>query len=150
MTHADALARDMATRATAAVALGGIALVHLLDSIGKYAETRYLFWMYVALMAASLGLAGVLLHAPRRSAWIAAAALATSAIAGYVLSRTTGLPSAPGDIGNWAEPLGLAALFCEGAVVAISGYALRTGRRPREDFELRAGRTARPETAAAA
>jgi hypothetical protein len=37
-----------------------------------------------------------------------------------VLSRTTGLPQANGDIGNWTEPLGLASLFVEGCVVALS------------------------------
>jgi hypothetical protein len=45
-----------------------------------------------------------------------------------VLSRTTGLPSATGDIGNWTEPLGLASLFVEGAVVVIAtGAALAPG-----------------------
>jgi hypothetical protein len=41
-----------------------------------------------------------------------------SAIAGYVVSRTTGLPNATGDVGNWGEPLGVASLFVEGTVVA--------------------------------
>jgi hypothetical protein len=121
--HLHALARDFATRATAVVGLAGIALIHLLDSIGKWGETRYLFWMYIALMAGSLAVAGVLLHTRDRRAWLACGALAASAIAGFVLSRTTGLPAATGDIGNWTEPLGLASLFVEGAVVAVSGYA---------------------------
>jgi hypothetical protein len=123
-----ALARDVATRAVAIVGLAGIALIHLLDSIGKYGETRYLFWMYVALMAGSLAVAGALLHVRDRRVWLAAAAVAGSALVGYVLSRTTGLPAATGDIGNWTEPLGLASLFVEGAVVAISGYAFATAR----------------------
>jgi hypothetical protein len=125
------LARDIVTRATAVVGLAGIALIHLLDSIGKYGETRYLFWMYVALMVGSLAVAGALLHRPDRRVWLAAGGLAAGAIAGFVLSRTTGLPAATGDIGNWTEPLGLAALFVEGAVVAVSGYAWAVaGRAP--------------------
>jgi hypothetical protein len=126
--HLHALARDVATRAVAVVGLAGIALIHLLDSIGKYGETRYLFWMYVALMAGSLAVAGALLHVRDRRVWLAAAAVAGSAIVGYVLSRTTGLPAATGDIGNWTEPLGLASLFVEGAVVAVSGYAFAAAR----------------------
>jgi hypothetical protein len=122
--HVHALVRDIVTRAAAVVGLAGIALIHLLDSIGKYGETRYLFWLYIALMLASLAVAGMLLHSRARAVWAAAAGLAASAIAGYVLSRTTGLPNATGDIGNWTEPLGLAALFVEGAVVAVSTYAL--------------------------
>src|SRR5690242_3379085 len=42
------VARELAMRAAAAVGLAGIALIHLLDSIGKYHETRYVFWMYIA------------------------------------------------------------------------------------------------------
>ena len=120
------LARDMTSRAVTAVGLAGIALIHLLDSIGKYDETRYLFWLYVALMVSSLALAGLLLHTRRRAVWLGAAALAASAIAGYVINRTVGLPSAHDDIGNWTEPLGLAALFVEGAVVVagLYGYAV--------------------------
>jgi len=129
--HLHALGRDIVTRAIAIVGLAAIALIHLLDSIGKYGETRYLFWMYIALMAASLAVAGAVLHFRDRRVWLASGGLAASAIAGYVLSRTTGLPAAHGDVGNWTEPLGLASLFVEGAVVAISGYAYAfTGRTP--------------------
>ena len=140
-----AVARDVVTRATAIVGLAGIALIHLLDSIGKWSETRYLFWMYVALMAASLVVAGALLHTRDRRAWIAAGGLAAGAIAGFVLSRTTGLPGAMDDIGNWTEPLGLASLFVEGAVLAVSAYAtgvaLRYGKSPASGVSTPRGTT---------
>jgi len=123
-----ALGRDIVTRATAIVGLAGIALIHLLDSIGKFGETRYLFWMYVALMAGSLAVAGALLHLRDRRVWLAAGGLAASALAGYVLSRTTGLPAAHGDVGNWTEPLGLASLFVELSVAALAGWALSDRR----------------------
>jgi hypothetical protein len=42
----------------------------------------------------------------------------------FVLSRTTGLPGATRDIGNWAEPLGLAALMAEALVAALSWRVL--------------------------
>jgi len=134
------LIREIATRASVAVGLAGIALIHLLDSIGKYGETRYRFWMYVALMAGTLAVAGALLHVRDRRVWLAAAGVAGSAIIGYVLSRTTGLPAASGDIGNWTEPFGLASLFVEGAVVAVSGYAFATAR----DVRAAATVSARP------
>jgi hypothetical protein len=118
------LARDIATRAVVAVGLAGIALIHLLDSIGKFHEVRYVFWLYVALMVGSLAVAAAVLHFHRRSIWLAAAGLAASAIAGYVISRTVGLPNATDDIGNWTEPLGLASLFVEGTVVGVSLYGL--------------------------
>ena len=58
-------------------------------------------------------------------------AAAARAIVGFVCSRTVGLPASSGDIGNWWEPLGLASLFVEGAVVALAAAVLleRTMRR---------------------
>ena len=123
------VARDWATRSVAAVGLAGIGLIHLLDSIGKYSETRYIFWMYVALMIGALATAFAVLHVHTKAVWLATGGLAASAIIGYVLSRTTGLPNATGDIGNWTEPLGLASLFVEGVVVAVRAYALTLGGR---------------------
>jgi len=117
---------DHAGRAVGIVGLLGIGLIHLLDSIGKYGETRYIFWMYIALIVGTIVVSGWLLHRESRLAWLAAGALALSAIAGYVLSRTTGLPSAKDDIGNWTEPLGLASLFVEGCLVALSAYKVAT------------------------
>ena len=123
------LARDVATRATIAVGLAAIGVIHLLDSIGKYNETPYLFWMYIALIVGCIVVAGGVLFTRSRAALLAAAGLAASTAVGYVLSRTTGLPSANGDIGNWTEPLGLASLFIEGSVVAVAGTALFLTRR---------------------
>lgn len=121
--HIEHLARDFVTRAVGVVGLAGIALIHLLDSIGKFSETPYIAWMYIALMIGSIAVAAGLVHSRDRRLWLGAGLLAASAIAGYVLSRTVGLPNATEDIGNWTEPLGLASLFVEGAVVAISAYA---------------------------
>ena len=129
-THIEHLARDFVTRAVGVVGLGGIALIHLLDSIDKFSETPYIAWMYVALMIGSVTVAGGLLHLRDRRVWLASGALAVSAIVGYVLSRTTGLPNSTGDIGNWKEPLGVASLFVEAVVVAVSAYAYRAAAKP--------------------
>src|SRR5689334_25391746 len=92
------LIREIASRAAVAVGLAGIGLIHLLDSIGKYSETRYLFWMYVALILGSIAVAGAVLFSRARMPFLAAAVLAASALIGYVLSRTTGLPNATDDL----------------------------------------------------
>jgi hypothetical protein len=60
------LIREISTRATLAVGLAGIGLIHLLDSIGKYSETRYLFWMYIALIVGSLATAAAVLFSRAR------------------------------------------------------------------------------------
>jgi hypothetical protein len=118
------VAAEIVTRSAAIVGLAGIALIHLLDSISKFHETPYMGWLYVGLMISCLAVAATLVRANAREAWLAAVALPAGAIAGFVLTRTTGLPQATGDIGNWSEPLGLAALFVEGTVIAVSVHAL--------------------------
>jgi hypothetical protein len=117
-------ARPLIARAVAVVGLAGVGVIHLLDGIGKFSETPYMGWMYVGLILASLATAAALIWRNAREAWIAALILPLSAIVGYVLTRTTGLPQATGDIGNWSEPLGLAALFTEGCLVVLSTAAL--------------------------
>ena len=120
------------------VGVAGIGLIHLLDSIDTFHETRWLFWAYVLLMAATLVVSAALLYAPRPR-WLSAAALvALLPLAGYILSRTTGLPGADDDVGNWTEPLGLASLWVEGAVLLTAGYALapRSVRAPARPLKI--------------
>ncbi|UTI62518.1 hypothetical protein NBH00_14220 [Paraconexibacter antarcticus] len=112
--------RDMAARATVAVGLLGVGLIHVIDSVGKYTETRYLFWMYMGLILSSIAIAGALLFTRSRLAMPAAIGLVASALAGFILDRTTGLPNASGDIGNWTEPIGLANMFVEGAILFVA------------------------------
>jgi hypothetical protein len=109
----------------------GIALIHLLDVIGKIKETPYLGVMYIALMIASVVVAFYLLHTGSTLAWAAAGLLAAATLAGFILSRTTGLPNASDDVGNWTEPLGLASMFVEGAMVILAAYAWNLGRHER-------------------
>jgi len=125
----DAL-REVGARTLTAAGLFGIGLIHLLDSIGKYGETRYLFWMYIGLILGSLAVAGAVVHLRNRLVWLAAAGLAGSALVGYVINRTVGMPNATGDIGNWTEPLGLASLFVEPVVILVSLYGFAVSRRP--------------------
>ena len=135
--------RELIVRGVAVVGLAGVALIHLLDSLGKFQETPYMGWMYVGLMLACLAAAAALVHANLREAWLATLALPVSAIVGFILTRTVGLPQATADIGNWSEPLGLAALFVESALVAVAAYALVALRPAR-------GLTARRRTALSA
>ena len=116
--------REAAIRGTVVVGLAGIAVIHAVDSVGKWSEVRYMFWMYMALIVGALATGGAVLFTRSRAALLAAGGVAAGAFAGYVLSRTTGLPNATDDIGNWTEPLGLASLVVEGSVVAVALGAL--------------------------
>ncbi len=120
--------RDQVGRAVGIVGLASIALIHLLDSVSKFNETRYIFVLYVGLMIATLSAAVVLLRWDSRRAWMLAAVASAATLAAYLLSRTTGLPQASGDVGNWSDQLGLASLFAEGCVVGLSTYKLITTR----------------------
>jgi hypothetical protein len=55
--------------------------------------------------------------------------LALAPLVGYVLSRSTGLPSDSGDIGNWSEPLGLVSMFVETLVIALAVWRMAVARR---------------------
>jgi hypothetical protein len=123
--------RNGVARASAVIGLAGIALIHLLDAPGHFSgPASYIGWMYLALIAGCLAVAASLVRGSDDRAWAAAALAAIAPIAAYVLSRTVGLPASSADIGNWAEPLGMASLFVEGSVVALSAGVLleRAGR----------------------
>lgn len=106
-----------------------IALIHLLDVINKIKETPYLGGLYILLMVSSIAVAFAVLHKGSALSWAAAGGLAGLTLIGFILSRTTGLPSATTDIGNWTEKLGLASMLVEGAVILISLYGLSLSRR---------------------
>src|SRR5438477_4099902 len=46
--------REAAVRGTLAVGLAGVAVIHAVDGVGKWSEVRYMFWMYMALIAGAL------------------------------------------------------------------------------------------------
>jgi hypothetical protein len=131
--HSDlrAAVRDGIARTLAVVALAGMALIHLLDLPNTITGTPYIGWMYIGLIVSAIALGGILIYSSAAGAWKASAALALSVIVGYTLSRTTGLPGSTDDIGNWGQSLGIASLFVEGALIALSAGVLR-GRRAQE------------------
>ena len=136
----DRAVRDGIARTVAVVGLAGVALIHLLDLPGKFSETPYLGWMYIGLIVGCLAVAAALVHGSDTRAWTAAALLPLGALVGYTLTRTVGLPQAMDDIGNWTEPLGLASLFVEGALVTLAAGMLASlsGSRSFQLVEARA------------
>lgn len=117
-------------RLLGASGLAAIAVIHLLDLAGKLRETPYLGVLYILGPIATSLLAAVLLVGFRnRLGWPLAGAISLATAVGYVLSRTTGLPNAGDDIGNWTEPLGVASLIAEGFVLLLATWSLAAGRR---------------------
>src|SRR3954467_13900211 len=96
---ADAVEHAIRHTTLRALGFGGmlaIALIHLLDVIGKIKETPYLGVMYIALMVASVVVAFYLLHTGSTLGWLAAGLLAAATLTGFVPSPTTGPPYAAG------------------------------------------------------
>ncbi len=122
-------------RALAATGLVAVAVLHIAAAGDEWGDTRGIFWLFVALAAVCLALAVRLGFGLDRWAWAAVSTVAGAAIVGYVLSRTTGLPGATDDIGDWANPLGLAALAVEAALIPLAVLVLRS-RSPRERHAL--------------
>jgi hypothetical protein len=118
---------ESSARLLGAVGVAAIAVVHILDSVGTYESTRWIFWAYIAVIAAAIPVALTLTHWASPLAWIATAGLAAGPFVGYLWSRTLGLPGDQPDVGNWLCTLGMASLFVEASVIALS--ATRVGLR---------------------
>jgi amino acid permease len=107
-------------RGATVVGLLAIALIHLLDLPGKWAETRYMAYGYIAVIAVSLVLAELISTRRDSRAMYATAVLSVLVLVGFIINRTVGMPGATEDIGNWGEPLGIASLFAEAITVWIT------------------------------
>ena len=131
-------------RAAAAAGLVAVAVLHVAAAGDEWEEARGLFWLFVALAAACLIVAARLALGRDRWARAAVLALALTPIAGYVLSRSIGLPGASDDVGDWGNALGLASLAVEAALVVLA-----TWRRPELPPARRTAstRSARPSRA---
>jgi hypothetical protein len=126
MDRRQAAPRDQVGRAVGIVGLISIALIHFLDAFDVIEESALVFGLYILLMAATLGASVILLRTDSRLTWLFAGSAAGLTLLGFVLSRTTGLPGFTDDIGNWKDPLGLASLWVEGAVVVLAAYKVMT------------------------
>lgn len=118
-------------RLLGASAVLGIGVIHILDAVGTYQSTRWIFWAYMALIAAAVPVALLLLHSASPLVWFAATGLAAGPFVGYLWSRAIGLPGDAPDIGNWLCTLGMEALFVESSLLALSATRLGIWRRSR-------------------
>jgi hypothetical protein len=117
---------DAVMRATALLALMGIAVIHLVQLVPTFQATPLLGAAFLALIAGTL-VVGAQLVNPRLShtrLWLPVLALGAASIGGYVFTRVVNTPLDNQDVGNWACMLGIAALFVEGTLVALSAYAI--------------------------
>src|SRR3984957_9444053 len=108
-------------RAIGALALVALAVIHVVDLPGTLGPTPLVGIGYLGIIVAAVLICGVLIARPHWLAWAAAAAVAASAMIGYVLTRALrgGFLGDHGDVGNWHCPLGIAALSVESVIILV-------------------------------
>ena len=77
----------VAARAVGALALVALAVIHVVDLPGTLGPTPLVGIGYLGIIAAAVLIGGMLLARSHWLGWAAAAAVAVSAMAGYVLTR---------------------------------------------------------------
>jgi hypothetical protein len=96
------------------IALEG--LIHLIDAPDSFEDATYMGLSFVAIVLGA-AVASVGIYRGHRWGWSFGALIAGSALVGYVISRTTGLPGLPAE--EWLEPLGILSLLVEGLFVGL-------------------------------
>ncbi len=132
ITQSDHLGQPAATRLplidlVGIGAIGAVIAIHTSELSGKTEETAYLGFGYMLLIAASI-ISIVLLAQHDIRGWILGGLTSAATILGFVITRTTGLPNARGDIGNWGETIAVWSLLAEGLVVVVSLAAIARTR----------------------
>jgi hypothetical protein len=119
-----ALPLDPAVRASAAIGLITVGIIHVLEIQGQLSGAAWLAAGFI-LLAACAPVAGLwLLARPSSAAWGFSGLVCFLAAAGYILTRSVPVPGDTADRGNWLEPLGVAALFTEIIVTILAVLVL--------------------------
>jgi uncharacterized membrane protein YfcA len=105
-----------------------VGLIHLINSPGDLEEGAYTGVLYLANFVGTLASA-VGIYWRKRWGWVLGFLVAGGAFAGYVISRTVGLPGLPVET-EWLEPLGVLSLVVEALFV---GVYLAILARPKEE-----------------
>lgn len=115
---------DPAVRATAAIVLFSVGIVHALEIQGQVSGAWWLATGFCLLTVAG-PLAGLwLLVRPSSAAWLVGGLICLADFAGYVLTRSVPVPGDTGDHGNWLEPLGMVTLITEGVFIILAVLVL--------------------------
>ncbi len=93
--------------------------------IGEHLEEApYVGLLFVALTVAALAGAVLLVRRDTSAVWAANGLLSLLAIAGFLVSRTAGLPQLGDDVGNWTEPLAFPAIAAETLATSLAAVVL--------------------------
>ncbi len=99
-------------------------LVHLIDAPDAFEEMTYKGMLFIANAVGSLVAAIGIARGVRSWGWNLGLVVAVTAIVGYILSRSVGLPGIPAEPDAWLEPLGVTAMLAEILFTAIAVWVL--------------------------
>jgi hypothetical protein len=94
-----------------------VGLIHLINSPGDLEEGSYTGVLYLANFFGAI-LAAIGIYRGRSWGWSLGALVSVGAFAGYVISRTIGLPGLPVEE-EWLGPLGLLSMVVEALFVGL-------------------------------
>jgi hypothetical protein len=117
-------------RATGVVALLAVGAIHFLQIVPTIEQAPLLGAGYVAIIALSVAIAARLVVANDARAWAAAGMLSLAVLVGYAFTRVVGTTFDNQDVGNWSCMLGLASIFVEGSLLALSGAGVMLTTSP--------------------
>ena len=125
---------DAILRALGVVTLMGLALVHIVQLVPTFQTMQLLGVGYLLLIVGTVVVgARLIMGAPTRAQlWAPVAILGVGAMVAYAFTRVVSTPLDNQDVGNWACTLGMAALFLEAALMALSAYAIAPRSRARQ------------------
>jgi hypothetical protein len=114
----------------AVIALLATALIHFVEAPDAFSEATYKGVLFVANGIGAMVAAFGILRGAWSWGWVLGLLMAGGAIAGYVGSRTVGLPGIPPEPDAWLEPWGVASLLVEILFVILFAAAYRAWARP--------------------
>lgn len=130
-------------RGLAALALVVSGAVHLPVTPEHLMEAPYIGIAFIVLMAACAVLAGAMLAWDSTIVWVMSCLTCGVAVVAYALTRTVALPQIGDDVGNWLEPLGVAAVLAEAATVALALVAVKVHARNTSNSPISRARVSR-------
>src|SRR5215216_1229935 len=113
-----------------ALLIAAVGLIHLLEAPEELEEATYLGLLFLANVGGAV-VAAIGIYRNYRWGWGLGALAAGGAFAGYVISRTIGLPGMP--VEDWLEPLGVLSLVVEGLFI---GLGLAIFARPTKEARI--------------
>ena len=99
-----------------ALLIAAVGLIHLLEAPEELEEATYLGLLFLANVGGAV-VAAIGIYSNYRWGWGLGALAAGGAFAGYVISRTIGLPGMP--VEDWLDPLGVLSLVVEGLFIGL-------------------------------